>query len=150
MSSRVKSYLVIACSVLAGAIIGILGTSAWQHHRNVSLTETRLHGGLFRHIDRIIEIHDETQRSEIQAALLRAERSFYRHRRQMVDSLAFDQQILIDDLQRILRTDQWEEVKTWLERGRKHGIRTRGRQRARPARLRMSRDSSHHLNKSLE
>jgi len=144
MSSRVKSYLVIGCSVIAGAIIGILITSAWQHQRNVSLAETRLQGGLFRHIDRIIEIQDETQRTEVLTAIRRAEQSFFQHRKRMADSLAIDHQILIDDLKSILETDQWEKVETWLERGRKHRMRENGKHRSRQGRHQMRRDSSTH------
>ncbi len=148
MSSRVKSYLVIGCSVVAGVAIGILSTSAWQHQRSISLAETRLQGGLFRHIDGIIEIQDETQRTEVKTALRRAEQSFMRHRKRMADSLALDHQILIDDLKQILRTDQWEEVEIYLERGKKRGMRANGRKRLRH----MRRDSSRHRsqNTSLE
>ncbi len=148
MSSRVKSYLIIGCSVIAGVAIGILSTSAWQHQRSISLAETRLQGGLFRHIDGIIEIQDETQRTEVKTALRRAEQSFMRHRKRMADSLAVDHQILIDDLKQILRTDQWEEVEIYLEQGNKTRYARKWQKTPAP----YARDSSRHRsqNTSLE
>jgi len=118
MSSRVKSVLLLCSAVIAGGIIGVLASSAWQHHRNMTLVDVRSSGGLYRHVDQIIEFQDEDQRQQVRNALRRGELSFMRHRRRMVDSIAFDQQILIDDLHQILNPDQLRRVEGWLDRRR--------------------------------
>ncbi|MCY3999783.1 MAG: hypothetical protein OXF84_03105 [Bacteroidetes bacterium] len=127
MSSRVKSYLLLGFAVMAGATIGIVATSAWQHHRNMTLLDVRHSGGLYRHMDRMIEFIDEDQRQQVRLALLRGEQSFIRHRRRMIDSLAYDRQVLIDDLQLILNPDQLQRVERWLDRRRSVHQRRRGR-----------------------
>lgn len=118
MSTRVKSIVLLGCTLLAGILIGILGTSAWQHRRNAAIAEIRVQGGLMRQIEQIVEIESEEQREELMAAIRRAEQGFMRQRQHMSDSLAVYRQALAADLQRILGQEQWERVEEKLTRRR--------------------------------
>ena len=118
MSTRVKSIVLLGCTLIAGILIGILGTSAWQHRRNAAIAEIRVQGGLMRQIEQIIEIESEEQREELMIAIRRAEQGFMRQRRLMSDSLAVYRQALAADLQRILGQEQWERVEEKLTRRR--------------------------------
>lgn len=120
MSTRVKSLVVLGCALIIGVAIGILGTSAWQHRRNVALSETRIQGGLTRHIERVIDFQDEEQLAEVRTIVRRAERSLMQQRRRMIDSLAVHRQILIADLQQVLTPEQWQRLEAWLDREQKH------------------------------
>ncbi|MCY4158140.1 MAG: hypothetical protein OXE92_03895 [Bacteroidetes bacterium] len=115
MSTRVKSFLLLGITLIVGIAIGILVTSAWQHHRNVALANTRIQGGMMRHLERIIEFSDEEQLTEVKMVLRRAEKSFMQQRRRMVDSLAFQHQILLEDLEQILTPDQWQRLEAWMD-----------------------------------
>ena len=88
MSTRVKSLVVLGCTLIIGIAIGILGTSTWQHRRNVALSETRIQGGLTRHIERVIDFQDKEQLAEVRTIVRRAERSLMQQRRRAIDSLA--------------------------------------------------------------
>ena len=138
MNSRVKSFLILGCTLMVGIIIGILGTSTWQHRRNVTLSETRIQGGLLRHIERIIDIENEGQRTEVKAVIRRTEQSFMRQHSRMVDSLSLYHEHLMTDLKQILSSDQWERLESRLARKREMR-----RKRHRPHR----RDSSEHRRK---
>ena len=118
MSTRVKSIVLLGCTLIAGILIGILGTSAWQHRRNTAIAEIRVQGGLMRQIEQIVEIESEEQREELMAAIRRAEQGFMRQRQLMSDSLAVYRQALAADLQRILGQEQWERVEEKLTRRR--------------------------------
>ncbi len=119
MSTRTKSIVILACTLMCGILIGALGTSTWQHRRNVVVVETRRPGGLMRQIERIIEIQDETQRQEVKIILSRAEQSFMLQRKRMIDSLTVHRQLLLRDLEQILEPDQWQQLEAWLNRKRK-------------------------------
>ncbi len=126
MSTRVKSLILLGCTLIAGIAIGILGTGAWQHRRNVTLSETRVQGGLTRHIERIIHFENEDQRSEVRAIVHRAEQSFMQQRQSMSDSLAVHRQILVADLQQALTPEQWQQLETWLDRKPRYRKKRRG------------------------
>ena len=130
MSSRVKSYLLLGFAVIAGGVIGIVVTSAWQHHRHMILVDARHPDGLYRHMDRIIEFNDENQRQQVRLAIQRGQQSFIRHRIRMIDRLAYDRQILMDDLQLILDPNQLRRVERWLDR-RRSGHQRRGNRKGR-------------------
>ncbi|MDE2771802.1 MAG: hypothetical protein OXI44_11665 [Bacteroidota bacterium] len=124
MSTRVKSIVLLGCTLIAGILIGILGTSAWQHRRNAAIAEIRVQGGLMRQIEQIVEIESEEQREELMTVIRRAEQGFMRQRQHMSDSLAVYRQALAADLQRILGQEQWERVEEKLTRKRsKHSDR---------------------------
>ncbi len=127
MSTRVKSLVILGCTLILGVIIGILGTSSWQHQRNVALSQTRIQGGLTRHIERVIDFQDEEQLDEFRIIVRRAEQSLMQQRRQMIDSIAVHRQILITELQQVLTPEQWQNIETWLEREQKHQRKRRGR-----------------------
>ena len=118
MSTRVKSIVLLGCTLIAGILIGILGTSAWQHRRNVAIAEIRVQGGLMRQIEQIVEIESEEQREELMTVIRRAEQGFMRQRQHMSDSLAVYRQALAADLQRILGQEQWELIEEKLTRRR--------------------------------
>ncbi|MXZ17914.1 MAG: hypothetical protein F4069_03755 [Rhodothermaceae bacterium] len=120
MSTRVKSLVVLGCTLIIGIAIGILGASTWQHRRNVALSETRIQGGLTRHIERVIDFQDEEQLAEVRTIVRRAERSLMQQRRRAIDSLAVHRQILIADLQQVLTSEQWQRLEAWLDREQKH------------------------------
>ncbi len=140
MSPHTKSILILVCTLAAGVLIGSLGTSAWQHRRNVEVYETRRPGGLVRHIERVIEIEDDAQRQAINAILVRAEQTFMLQRRRMMDSLAVHRQLLLSDLEQILEPDQMQRLEAWLsrERTKRHHHRTARRS----GRRERSKDSS--------
>ena len=144
MNTRIKSFLLLGCTLIAGITIGILGTSTWQHRRNVTMSETRIQGGLARHIERVIELQDEDQLQEVRATIRRAEQSFMQQRKRMVDSLALHRQILLADLEQILTPNQWERLEAWLNRERKQQTRRRDRHKKRSERHAHRRDSSNH------
>lgn len=127
MSTRVKSLVVLGCALIIGVAIGVLGTSTWQHRRNVALSETRIQGGLARHIERVIDFRDEEQLAEVRAIVHRAEESLMQQRRSWIDSLTVHRQILIADLQRVLTPEQWQRLEVWLDREQKHRRNRRGR-----------------------
>ncbi|MCY4673056.1 MAG: hypothetical protein OXD43_04700 [Bacteroidetes bacterium] len=124
MSTRVKSFVILGCTLIAGILVGILGTSAWQHRRNVAIAEIRIQGGLMRQIEQVIEIESEEQREELITVIRRAEQVFMEQRRRVADSFAVHNQALVADLQRILNPEQWERVEARLTRRRsKHSDR---------------------------
>ena len=127
MSTRVKSLVVLGCTLIIGIAIGILGTSTWQHRRNVALSETRIQGGLTRHIERVIDFQDEEQLAEVRTIVRRAEQSLMQQRRRMIDSLTVHRQALITDLQEVLTPEQWQRLEVWLDREQKHRRGRRGR-----------------------
>ncbi len=127
MSTRVKSLVILGCTLIIGIAIGILGTSAWQHRRNVTLSETRIQGGLMRHIERVIDFQDEEQLTEVRTIVRRSEQSLMQQRRRMIDSLAVHHQILIADMQQVLTPEQWQRLEAWLDREQKHRRNRRGR-----------------------
>ncbi len=127
MSTRVKSLVVLGCTLIIGVAIGILGTSTWQHRRNVTLSETRVQGGFARHIERVIDFQDEEQLAEVRAIVRRAEESLMQQRRHWIDSLTVHRQILIADLQQVLTPEQWQHLEVWLDREQKHRRNRRGR-----------------------
>ena len=118
MSTRVKSFVLLGCTLIAGILIGILGTSAWQHRRNAAIADFRVQGGLMRQIEQIVEIESEEQREELMTVIRRAEQGFMRQRQHMSDSLAVYRQALAADLQRVLGQEQWERVEEKLTRRR--------------------------------
>ena len=118
MSTRVKSFVLLGCTLIAGILIGILGTSAWQHRRNTAIADFRVQGGLMRQIEQIVEIESEEQREELMTVIRRAEQGFMRQRQLMSDSLAVYRQALAADLQRVLGQEQWERVEEKLTRRR--------------------------------
>ncbi len=118
MSTRVKSLVILGCTLIAGILVGILGTSAWQHRRNTTIAEIRVQGGLMRQIEQIIEIESDEQREELMIVIQRAEQGFMKQRQIMADSLAVHRQALVADLQRILGQEQWERVEARLTRKR--------------------------------
>ncbi len=127
MSTRVKSLVILGCTLIIGITIGILGTSTWQHRRNVTLSETRIQGGLMRHIERVIDFQDEEQLTEVRTIVRRSEQSLRQQRRRMIDSLAVHRQILIADLQQVLTPEQWQRLEVWMDREQKHRRSRRGR-----------------------
>lgn len=127
MSTRVKSLVVLGCALIIGIAIGILGTSTWQHRRNVALSETRIQGGLARHIERVIDFQDEEQLKEVRAIVRRAEESLMQQRQHWIDSLTVHRQILIADLQQVLTPEQWQHLEAWLDREQKHRRNRRNR-----------------------
>lgn len=118
MSTRVKSLVILGCTLIAGILVGILGTSSWQHRRNTTIAEIRVQGGLMRQIEQIVEIESEEQREELMIVIQRAEQGFMRQRQLMADSFAVHRQALVADLQRILGQEQWERVESRLTRKR--------------------------------
>lgn len=133
MSTRVKSFVILGCTLIAGILVGILGTSAWQHRRNTAISEIRVQGGLMRQIEQIVEIESEEQREELMIVIHRAEQGFMRQRQLMADSLSVHRQALAVDLQRILGQEQWERVEEKLTRKRSghSGRNTRSRRSSR-------------------
>ncbi len=148
MSIRVKSVILLGCTLIVGIMIGILGTSTWQHRRNTTLAETRIQGGLMRHIEQFIEFEDEEQREEVIAVIRRAEQAFLQQRKHMADSIAIHRQTLLADLKKILNPDQWQYLEARLDRERKRQMRRRGRKERHPERRTNRKDSSNHRSKN--
>jgi len=134
MNTRIKSLTLLGCTLIAGIMIGILGTSTWQHRRNAALHEARAQGGLMRHVERIIKFHDEKQLTEARTVIHRAELSFMQQRKRMVDSLAHQNQILLAELEQILTPDQWQRLEMWMSREQKHRKQRRDRHEKRSER----------------
>lgn len=99
MNYQVKSFLILSCILTIRIIIDRLSTSTWQHRRSIALSEIVIQGRLLRHIERIIDIHSEEQRTE-QSLYTAAQK----HGGQ--SSLSFYRQHLMTNLS----SDQWQRL----------------------------------------
>ena len=119
MNARVKSILLLAGTLLVGALLGMFATSTWQHRRMQELRQVRELGGMMRILDHAIEIENPDQQQEVEQILKRAETSFRSLRRAYTDSMIVHREALFDELRETMTPEQIESVEKWLTRERR-------------------------------
>ena len=129
MSVRTKSIILVLCTFVVGAGVGVWGTSALQHRRMQALEDARRQGGIMRRIERVIEFESDTQRDEVAQIIRQAEAAFTEQRRAFGDSVAVYREAMMRALEAALTPEQLESVQARVREHRSSRHR-RGERRA--------------------
>ena len=115
MNAQTKSLIVILATLLVGATIGALATSAIMNQRIEELQALRMEGGFMGLIERVIEPTDDAQRAEIRSVLEKAAKQQLEIRISMIEEhrSLFDE--LHTELDAILTTQQKERLSAFAE-----------------------------------
>ena len=125
MKAQAKSAFIIFVTLIVGALIGTLATSAVINNRIEQLEALRRPGGFSDALIEIIKPDDDVQREQIRDLLERSDARMHEIRRSMfqqmgnvTDSLEHDLSLLMTPEQRD-RLYQWQEEERakWRDRG---------------------------------
>ena len=121
MNARTKIILSLIGTLIAGILIGSLGTSALHNQRAERLRKMRDRGGVTRYLARVLETDQDSLNAELRATIEEAEERFREIQRLYRDSLDTARTSMMDDLRKQLTPAQIERLEAKRKRGRRNG-----------------------------
>ncbi len=118
MNIRATVLLGVISTLIAGILIGSLGTSALQARRAEQIREVRDRGGVARYLARALKTSQDSLDVELRATIEKAEMRFREVRRMCGDSLESVRLAMMDDLSNQLTPAQLERLEAGRERDR--------------------------------